>query len=311
MRFKGSKRNNTIDILFGTKFYSRRKWIMNLINKKVTHKVFGEGSIVTHNDSRVEIKFTTENKKFIYPDVFAQHLKLHDSSDAQLIEKMIEEKGEKLKEDELKKQEEKRLHLKKQQLRVDYEKMMHNHKLHSESQLVFWCDEEEQRSSFIDWNVFSGITKSGTSKGKPNKLNRLHQNSAVLLTARDTDVLEQERRILGLYMVKRNFIGKLFDDGNIPAHSKYKIQLTKEESDQLFFWTYYTNKKSPEKMTWNSGKHRYFDNVWLAQILLDILAIKKDPREKEHVQQFLKYFCKMNQLSIEELEIPTGVLARK
>ena len=51
--------------------------------------------------------------------------------------------------------------------------------------------------------------------------------------------------------------------------------------------------------------------AWLAQILLDILAIKKDPHEKEQVQQFLNHFCKMNQLSIEELEMPSGVLARK
>lgn len=284
---------------------------MNLINKLVTHKVFGEGSIVTQNDSRVEIKFTKEIKNFIYPDVFGQHLKLHDSSSAQLIEKMIQAKEQKVEENERKKQEEKNLQIKKQQLRVDYEKIMHNHKLHNESQLVFWCDEEEQANVFTDWNVFSGTIKSGNNKGMPSKLTRLHQNSAVLLTARDSDVLEQERRILGLYMVKKNFIGKLSDDGKIPAHSKYKIQLTKEESDQLPFWKYYTNKKLPDKMSWNSGKHRYFDNVWMAQILLDILALKKDPSEKELVQQFLDHFCKMNQLSIEELEMPTGVLARK
>ena len=282
---------------------------MNLINKIVTHKVFGEGSIVIHNDSRVEIQFATESKNFVYPDVFAQHLTLHDSNSATLIEKIIQAKEEKVEENKRKKQQEKELLQKKQQLRVDYEKIMHNHKLHSESQLVYWCDTEEQNNVFTDWNVTSGTIKSGNNKGMPSKLTRLHQNSAIVLTAREADVLEEERRILGLYMVKKNFIGKLSDDGEVPAHSKYKIQLTKEESDQLPFWKYYTYKKSPEKMSWNTGKHRYFDNVWTAQILVDILALKKDPSEKEEVQQFLNHFCKMNQLSIEELPMPTGVLA--
>ena len=36
--------------------------IMNLVNKEVTHKRFGKGSIVKHNDSIIEIHFATENK---------------------------------------------------------------------------------------------------------------------------------------------------------------------------------------------------------------------------------------------------------
>ena len=55
---------------------------MNLINKKVTHKRFGMGSIVKHNDSSIEIHFASENKKFVYPDVFGKYLKLHDKSAA-------------------------------------------------------------------------------------------------------------------------------------------------------------------------------------------------------------------------------------
>ena len=63
---------------------------MNLINKKVTHKRFGVGSIVKHNDSSIEIHFASENKKFVFPDVFGTHLKLHDKSDAKSLEEIIE-----------------------------------------------------------------------------------------------------------------------------------------------------------------------------------------------------------------------------
>lgn len=283
---------------------------MNLINKKVTHKRFGIGSIVKHNDSSIEIHFGSENKRFVFPDVFGKHLKIHDKSDAKLLEEIIQKKEIERKEEEWKKEEEKILQRKKLVLRLEHEKLMHNHKLHPASQMVFWCDSEEQDSSFSEWKVFSGILKSGNNKGKPNKPSRLHQNSAVLLTAKDSSMLEKDRRILGVYMVNENFVGKLCEDGYIPAHSKYKIQLTEQESDQLLFWHYYINEKFPEKMTWNTGKYRYFENLWMAQILLDIVSLKSDTDERELAQQFFKHFCKMNQITAQELPKPNGALTR-
>ncbi|EKN71735.1 hypothetical protein BABA_00265 [Neobacillus bataviensis LMG 21833] len=283
---------------------------MNLINKKVTHKRFGMGSIVKHNDSVIEIHFASENKKFVFPDVFGKHLKLHDKIVANSLEKIIQKKEVERKEEEIKKEEEKELQRKNQELRVEHEKLMKNHKLHPESQMVFWCDTEEQNSSFSEWKVFSGEIKSGNNKGKPNKPIRLHQNSAVLLTAIDSSMPEKDRRILGVYMVNEDFIGKLSKDGYIPAHSKYRLQLTDQESDQMLFWGYYVNEKYPHKMTWNTGKYRYFDNLWMAQILLDIVSLKSDPKERELAQQFFEHFCKMNQISDQELPKPNGALLR-
>jgi hypothetical protein len=283
---------------------------MNLINKKVTHKLFGIGSIVKYNDSSIEIHFASENKKFVFPDVFGKHLKLHDKSVANSLEKIIEKKEMEQKEEERKKEEEKKLQRKNQELRWGLEKLMKNHKLHSESQMVFWCDTEEQNSSFLEWKVFSGVIKSGNNKGKPTKPTRLHQNSAVLLTGIDSSMPEKNRRILGVYMVNEDFIGKLCQDGYIPAHSKYRLQLTEQESDQMLFWDYYVNEKSSQKMTWNTGKYRYFNNSWMAQILLDIVSLKSNPKERELAQQFFEHFCKMNLITAEELPKPNGALMR-
>ena len=283
---------------------------MNLINKKVTHKRFGMGNIVKHNDSSIEIHFASENKMFVFPDVFEKHLKLHDKSDAKSLEEIIQKKEDEQREEEWKKEEGKKLQRKKQKLRLEHEKLMKHHKLHPESQMVFWCDTEEQNSSFSEWKVFSGIIKSGNNKGKPNKPIRLYQNSAVLLTARDSSMSEKDRRILGVYMVNEDFLGKLCEDGYIPAHSKYRLQLTEQESDQLLFWEYYVNEKSPEKVTWNTGKYRYFDNSWMAQILLDIISLKSDPNERELAQQFFEHFCKMNQITEQELPKPNGAIMR-
>ena len=283
---------------------------MNLINKKVTHKRFGMGSIVKQNDSSIEIHFASENKMFVFPDVFGKHLKLHDKSDAKSLEEIIQKKEIERKEEELEKEEEKKLQRKNLVLRLEHEKLMKHHKLHPESQMVFWCDTEEQSSAFSEWKVFSGVIKSGNNKGKPSKPIRLHQNSAVLLTAKDSSMPEKDRRILGVYMVNEDFIGKLCEDGYIPAHSKYRLQLTEQESDQLLFWEYYVNEKSPEKVTWNTGKYRYFDNSWMAQILLDIISLKSDPNERELAQQFFEHFCKMNQITEQELPKPNGALMR-
>ncbi|WP_077212310.1 malate synthase [Bacillus dakarensis] len=283
---------------------------MNLINKKVTHKRFGAGNIVKHDDTIIEIHFASENKKFVFPDVFGEHLKLQDESIANSLGEILQEKENERKKEEQKREEEKKLQQIKYELRLEHEKLMKNHKLHPESQMVFWCDTEEQNRSFTEWKVFSGVIKSGKNKGKPNKPTRLHQNSAVLLTAIDSSMLEKDRRILGVYMVNENFIGKLNEDGYIPAHSKYRLQLTEEESGQMPFWKYYFNEKSPDKMTWKTGKHRYFDNSWMAQILLDIVSLKSDPGERELAQQFFEHFCKMNQIAEQELPKPNGALMR-
>lgn len=283
---------------------------MNLISKKVTHKQFGIGSIVQHNDSSIEIHFATENKKFIYPDAFGKHLKLHDQSDANALEKIIQKREIEQKEEKRKREEEEKLQRKNRELRLEHEKLMRNHKLHSESQLVFWCDTEEQSKAFSEWKVFSGVTKSGTNKGMPSKPIRLYPNSAVLLTALDSDQPEKNRRIIGIYMVNEDFVGKLCEDGYIPAHSKYRLQLTEQESNQLLFWDYYVNEKSPHKMTWNSGKHRYFDNTWMAQILFHIVSLKSDPKEREIALRFFQYFCKKNNITAQELQKPNGALMR-
>ena len=105
---------------------------MNLINKKVTHKRFGMGNIVKHNDSSIEIHFASENKMFVFPDVFEKHLKLHDKSDAKSLEEIIQKKEDEQREEEWKKEEGKKLQRKKQKLRLEHEKLMKHHKLHPE-----------------------------------------------------------------------------------------------------------------------------------------------------------------------------------
>ncbi|WP_324823988.1 hypothetical protein [Sinanaerobacter sp. ZZT-01] len=281
---------------------------MNLINKQVIHKSFGKGSVVKHSDSRIEVNFKSGNKKFLFPDAFGRYLTLTDPKAANSIEHMIQKKQTQLRKEAIIIEQEREEKRKEEKLTLEREKFLENFKIHPSSQAVFWCEEEEIENLFEDWTVFTGVAKSGTKKGQPNRPIRLNKNSACLLTRRASNTSEKERRIIGIFMVNETFIGKLCEDGMVPSDPKHRLQFTTEEADKLLFWNYYLNEKYPKNITWNSGKYRYFDNIWMAQILRDVVLLKDNPVEKENAQKFLEYFCHMNRIDDKEVPKPMGAL---
>ena len=284
---------------------------MDLVNKQVIHKVFGKGSVVKYNDSYIKINFSSGNKKFVFPNAFGTYLTLIDQNAANFVDKMVQKRKRECKEEELKLKKLEALQNEKRQRLLERERLVKKrktHKINPCSQSVFWCKAQEQDDVFTSWNISTGVIKSGPKKGQPKQLARINQNSACLLTARESDVPEKDRRILGVFMVNETFSGKLCVDGYIPAHLEYRLRLSEQESEKMFFWNYYVNKRYPHKMTWNTGRHCYFDNICMAQILRDIISYKKKPQERECAQRFFEYFCQMNQIKKEELPTPNGAL---
>lgn len=277
---------------------------MNLLHEEITHKVFGDGSIVDLNESVITVDFNNEVKKFVYPDALGTFIKLKDREVAKSLKKIIA-KREREKEALERKREEAKV---KQLLERERKEKLKNLKIHESAQIVLWLDEEEQQQAFVDWQVSTGTIQSGANKGQPNKAARLRPNSACILTAREADAQETDRRILGLYMVHDSYIGGLDDDGLIPAHAEFRIQLSEQEAANMLFWNYYINKSYPHRTTWNSGKFRYFDNIWTAQILKDLIAMRTDEAEIEQAKQFLKYFCEMNLLDADNIPEASGAL---
>lgn len=283
---------------------------MSLVNKKVLHNTFGEGKVVSYDDAYIKINFDKGPKSFIFPDVFKKYIKIMDEKAAKLVEGKIEEKeAEKAeRKAELKKQREKE---REEQRLLEIQRRMRSRKIHPALQSVFWCKEEEIDEIFSDWQIFVGEIKSGEKKGEPRRLARMNQNSACLITRRDDDMDEEERHVLGLFMTQLGFDGRKCEDGYIEAHPEYRIKLTQEESEKILFWNYYYNKRSPERITWNSGRQRYFDNIWMAQILRDIVFIKEDPQEQREVGEFFEHFCKINRIDENQLPAANGSLKRK
>ena len=283
---------------------------MDLTNKQVLHKSFGKGNIVDCDDSYMVIHFSSGNKKFVYPDAFGEYLKLLDKKAAESIGKIlqVQEVERKIEAEKIEKEKDKEFE---EQLHtVRMEKLIKSHKIHLSSQVAFNCNNEELDGIFTEWNVFTGTIQSGANEGKPKKLIRIHQNSACLLTAKDAGMTEKDRYIAGVYMVDENFIGRLCEDGYIPAHSVYRIKLNEQESKEMLFWKYCINNKYPDNMTWNSGSYRYFDNIWMAQVLKDIASLRRWEQESKLMDEFLNYFCRLNHIEEKNIPKPGGPLVR-
>lgn len=272
---------------------------MNLIDKQVTHKHFGRGTVVEHTDSYIEIHFKSGNKRFVFPDAFGTYLSLADKEVATSIKKIKQEREKERLEKERELEKKRMQLLEEQERKIEREKLLKSTRVHPVSQCAFWCDINDLDEIFTQWKVFTGLIKSGSRKGMPNRPIRMNQNSACLLTVREAGMPEKSRYIVGAFMVGETFVGRLCNDGYIPAHSEFRLRLSDEEARKMLFWDYYVNEKNPQKKTWSTGKYRYFDNELMAKILKDIVALKSETDEYELAQQFFEHFCQANRIEEE------------
>lgn len=284
---------------------------VNLVNKQVMHKIFGMGKVAKYDDSYVRIDFASGNKKFVFPDAFGTFLTLVDQKAADFVEKMVREKEKEREIEEQKLIESRILQNQKRQRFLERERLARrqkSRKIHPRSQSVFWCEAGELDRVFTDWNIFTGEIKSGQKKGQAKRLAQISQNSALLITTRSPEEPEKNRRIVGVFMVNEYFNCRKCTDGYIPAHPEYRLRLTEQESEKMLFWNYYINKRYPHRMTWNTGRHRYFDNIWMAQILRDLVSLKTEPEEREFVQRFFEHYCQANRIREADLPEIAGAL---
>lgn len=280
---------------------------MDLANKQVKHQTFGVGNVAECSDVYIKVDFPSGNKEFIFPDAFEKYLTLTNEKAAKMVRTKLQKRAaEKTKYRKI------ILSQRAEKLRaIKYEKLPGRGgfgKIHPCSQSVFWCKSQEIDSIFERWDIYTGTIKSGHNKNQSRKLARVDRNTACLLTTRKHDEPEKDRRIIGMFMVENDFDPSLCKDGYIPAHMKHRIRLTLEESQKMLFWNYYQNKKYPVSMTWRSGRHRYFDNMLMAQILQDTVTLKQGSEEDDSARKFLDYFCEMNKINKNEIPTPAGAL---
>lgn len=81
---------------------------MTLINQRIDHKRFGEGTIVFHEKGKISVRFAAndEVKSFVYPDSFETFLKLSDPVMEKMVHKELESRYEQIAAQEVVKQKE-------------------------------------------------------------------------------------------------------------------------------------------------------------------------------------------------------------
>ncbi|MHB1152409.1 MAG: hypothetical protein ACYCWE_03905 [Eubacteriales bacterium] len=160
-----------------------------------------------------------------------------------------------------------------------------------------------------DWRAYAGIVQTGRYKGTPMKLNQVKENSLCVLTTRmPGDYSEDYRLIFAAFLIGEFYEGGITEEAYVTAASKYKIILSPEESKKMLFWNYHVNINQPDKASWSSGLHRYLDNNEAAMILRDIASVKRGTCEEALASDFYDYYCKINNIKVEDIGQPNGVL---
>lgn len=163
-----------------------------------------------------------------------------------------------------------------------------------------------------DWMASAGVVQTGTDKGKPMRLLKVQSNSLAILTTREPNAISDESRfIFAVFLVDESYEGDNRDAGYVTTNSEWKIELSPIEAHRIRFWNYYANGNAPQKIVFGSGLHRYLSDEQAAQILRDIVAVKRNPQEKEFAQRFFEHFCRINAINVNDLPLPNGALMRK
>lgn len=260
---------------------------MQLIGEVVFHKKFGEGEILDKLDRTIVINFPAGTKRFYFPDAFEKHLALKSKRKQQQIDKLV---GDLISEREA--CESARMEEQKRQERIKNLKVM------PDSQAAFGFVNNSKEEVFSSWELTTGTYLSGSLKGTPRIPKKMQLNSACLLTECPEELTEKERKIIGIFMVRDDFEGKLCGDGIIRSHERYRIKL--DESEELFFWDYFS--LDDENMKWGNVEIRYFSNSTMLKILRDLQEKITVPERSRLIKEFYQYYLRVNKLEQEEAE---------
>nr|WP_325185914.1 hypothetical protein [uncultured Oscillibacter sp.] len=260
---------------------------MQLIGQPIKHGTFGKGIVTEWNDTTITICFSVGEKKFIYPDAFSEFLYLKNAAMQREVQELLNKR-------EAAKEAERQAF---QKLR-ERNQLLQNLKISPQSQAVFDIKPDQYEELFSTWSVSTGCYVSGYSKGKPRVPERLKPNSMCLLTGCAAGRPEKERRIIGAFMVKEDFLGSHCRDGVIRAHPVYRLQLRTE--DQIPFWPYVV--QEPEKQRWGGIALKYMTNKTGERILFDIKEQLHCDESQECAENFYQYYCKRNRLQPKQKE---------
>ncbi|MBE6904886.1 MAG: hypothetical protein E7476_01205 [Ruminococcaceae bacterium] len=253
---------------------------MNINGRAIRHKTFGCGVITALTANTITVSFSEGEKKFIYPDAFREHLVLKDKNMQQCITAQIAKKEAEINQQRQAKQAEQ-----------ERRQKLLNFSIAANSHAIFDIIPEHVEQICKTYIVSTGRYLSGYSKGQPRIADRLKPNSVCLLTERQNRQPEQQRRIIGAFMVREDFFGKDVHDGLIEGHSKYQIRVPSETN--LLFWEHFSQNTTPR---WGNTAFKYCSGTVMNHILSEMAQMLGNTEQQESALAFYRYFCKINRL---------------
>lgn len=295
---------------------------MDMVGKKVTHSIFGEGHVTEQNDISIMVDFGGEVKRFLYPQAFDHHLIAMDDE----IHETLSERAEELIDEEEKKRQEDVEARRQERLRdpeviAKREKARRSSAAGKQKAIAFRYEdivsqeegEEDERDPNVlpaidEWKVDAGYYKSGNREGKPIVMREARRNAVALLTYVKPDQKEEERVIFALFLAGKAFEGDDRNAGYLESDGRYRLELTQEEAGQLLYWNYYSNKNRSPRTTWGSGQFRYIEQEVAAQVLREAAELKKGTEDEELAEEFFLHFCELQNINPADLPAPEGAL---
>ncbi|HYF81910.1 MAG TPA: hypothetical protein VEB00_02620 [Clostridia bacterium] len=172
-----------------------------------------------------------------------------------------------------------------------------------------------ESSMLNDWKALAGYNNNGIRAGEARTIKNAEIGSLAVLTLVTPNDSEYNRRIFALFLIDDYYEGGVDtysneSEGYVACNSKYKLNFTRSETNELMFWDYYSNENTPE-CRWSSGLFRYFEDEQAAQILKQAALIKTGTGEESLARDFLEYYCKTHSIKITEIQSPSGSKIKK
>ena len=225
-----------------------------MIGKKVSHIRFGDGIVTSNTDNIIEVDFSNQRRKFIYPDAFSRYITFTDNNIQSEVMAILNHRDQK------------------QQLIQEFKRR------------------EQERLQKIK----KGDYLSGKSKGQPRIATRIAMNSACIITDVPNGKKEEERRIIGVMMLREDVEGKYCLDGNLSIHPTLRVLLSPSEQN-LLFWNYQSLSSSKNK--WGNTEFKYLSSDCVKQILHDMKNVIIGEEKRGILNNLYLYFCSLNRLT--------------
>ena len=252
---------------------------MELRSQAVKHAAFGKGIITEVSGNTITVCFAQGEKRFPCPDAFSHHLTLKDAAlQAELSAMAVSQ--------ERRRREERKREIERHEREIRLRTM----KIPPKSQAAFDATPEQLARYREEGALFAGSFLSGPSRGKPRTPKAIKPNTACLLTATPDGGGEEQRQILGAFMVRDDFWGDRCADGLVRAHDRYRIMLP----EPMPFWAFLDGEE--QRRTWGSVPFRIFSNQAMRTILREMRGRLEGTPQAGEASAFYAYFCEMNQM---------------